>query len=372
MRVKHLFLRDFRNVEALDLGLDDDLVVFHGDNGQGKTGLLEALYLLANLRSFRRSKRNEMIRWNQPTAHVAARVEADDTARRFEVELHRDHREVRLDGKDMSSFVRYFSGIRAVAFTPEDPAMVRGGPQGRRGFLDRGVFLARPDHLGLIRELGRLVSQKNALLRARGDRTASAAQLAVWNERLAEVGAEVMARRNTFAVALAEHLEGVHRALTDDEQPFEASYRACCPPGDVEALRALLEGQMDAELDRGQTLVGPHREDLSLRLAGKDLRTYGSQGQVRTAALTLKLALLATTASRVGSPPMFLLDDLGSELDPSRNERLLAWVVKEGCQVFVATTALAHVPVEPSRYRALHVVEGRVVEDRADGGAGGG
>ena len=365
MRVQHLVLRDFRNVEALELPLDDDLVVFHGDNGQGKSGLLEALYLLANLRSFRRSKRNEMIRFGQPIARVAARVEADGVARKFEVDLHRDHREVRLDGKDLSSFVRYFSGIRAVAFTPEDPVMVRGGPSGRRAFLDRGVFLARPDHLGLIRELGRLVSQKNALLRARGDRIAAEAQLAVWNERLAEVGA----RRQAFADSLGEHLERVHRSLTDAEEPFEAGYRACSPPGDVEALRALLEAQVGAELDRGQTLVGPHREDLTLRLAGKDLRTYGSQGQVRTAALTLKLALLAATTSRVGSPPMFLLDDLGSELDPSRNERLLAWVTAEGCQVFVATTSLTHVPVDSGRYRALRVEEGQVVEDRADDGA---
>ena len=369
MRVQHLILRDFRNVEALQLPLGDDLIVFHGGNGQGKTSLLEALYFLANLKSFRKSRRREMIRWGEPTAQLGARVVADGVERRFEVEMHRDGREVRLDGKDIRSFVSYFSGIRAVAFTPEDPAMVRGSPGGRRAFLDRGVFLARPDHLGLVRELGRLVSQKNALLRGQGDRVLRGAQLQVWNERLAAVGAEVIARRSAFVEAISGHLPEVHEALTGDSSPLQIGYRACSPPGDVDALRELLERSADAELDRGQTLVGPHREDLSLKLEGKDLRTFGSQGQVRTAALTLKLALLASTASRVGSPPMFLLDDLGSELDPSRNERLLARLGAEGGQVFVATTSLVHVPLPEERYRAIEVDSGSTAEDRDEAGA---
>lgn len=368
MRIQHLVLRDFRNVEALELSLGDDLIVFHGGNGQGKTSLLEALYLLANLRSFRRSRRNEMIRWGQPSAQIRARVEAEGAERRFEVRLNRDGREVRLDGKDIRSFVSYFSGIRAVAFTPEDPAMVRGGPGARRAFLDRGVFLARPDHLGYARELARLVSQKNALLRTRHDRALRESQLQAWNERLATVGAEVTARRAAFVEALTSHLDEVHRSLTGDGSALEVGYRPCSPPGDREALLALLERQADAELDRGQTLVGPHREDLSLRLEGRDLRTFGSQGQVRTAALTLKLALLASTTTRVGSPPMFLLDDLGSELDPERNERLLARLAAEGGQVFVATTTLAHIPMKPGRYRAIAVDSGGVMEVGAEPG----
>lgn len=369
MHVQHLVLHEFRNVEALELPLGDDLVVFHGGNGHGKTSLLEALYLLANLKSFRKARRREMIRWGQPLARVGARVEADGVERRFEVELHRDHREVRLDGKDIRSFVSYFSGIRAVAFTPEDPAMIRGGPGGRRAFLDRGVFLARPDHLGLVRELGRLVSQKNALLRSHADRALREAQLQAWNERLATVGAEVIARREAFVEALSDHLPEVHESLTGDDIQLEVGYRACSAPGDTDALRELLERSADAELERGQTLVGPHREDLSLRLKGKDLRTFGSQGQVRTAALTLKLALLASTASRVGSPPMFLLDDLGSELDPDRNERLLARLGAEGGQVFVATTSLVHVPLPQDRYTAIPVTSGEVTGYRAEPGA---
>ncbi len=357
MRVQQLRITDFRNLEAVDLELDADVAVLFGDNGQGKTNLLEAIYLLANLKSFRNARRTDLVRWGCKHASVTAEVAAREIVRHFEVRLEGSTRRVRVDGKDPRSLVSYFRGIRAIAFTPEDPSMVRGGPAGRRAFLDRGVFLVRTDHLDLVRQYARLLDQKSALLRAPG---ADRAQIELWNEQLAQVGAEIVARRASFVQGLQPHLDGVHAALVPGDSALSVSYRACCDPGDVEGLAAKLDQKLDQELDRGQTLVGPHREDLLVRLDDRDLRAFGSQGQVRSAALSLKLALLGLATQETDDPPLFLLDDLGSELDPGRNARLLDLLAGHGSQLLVATTTLDHVPLPRDSYPAHRVEAGAV------------
>ena len=359
MRIEQLALRDFRNIEQLDLELDNDLVVFHGDNGQGKTNLLEAIYYLANLKSFRRARRGELIRFGCERSQVKARVLSGSWTRRCEAVLDRQGRSVRVDGAEQRSLTAYFDGIRAVAFTPEDPATVRGSPGGRRAFLDRGAFLLRPQHLDLVRELGRVVMQKNALLR-KSNEELGGDQLRIWNERLADVGAQVSQRRAEFIEELRGHLADVHTGLTGSTQTLDIEYRAGCQPGDREALAELLASKESQEWQRRQSLVGPHREDLTLHLGGRDLRTYGSQGQVRSAALALKLALLSAVSGAAGDPPLFVLDDLGSELDPSRNQRLLERLRDEGGQVFVATTSLHHVPLPDGSFTAHRVHQGTV------------
>jgi len=359
LRVDRLSVRDFRNLATVDLDLAGDLIVFHGDNGQGKTNLLEAIYLLANLKSFRNARRKDMVRWDASTAAVVADVVSGDVRRHFEVRLDRQQRRARIDGKDPRSLLTYFRGIRAIAFTPEDPAMVRGGPLRRRAFMDRGIFLSRPDHLDLVRQYARLVDQKTALLRGMGTRS-DPEQVSVWNERMAELGAEIVLRRTRFLEELESHLDTVHRLLNTDGSTISTSYRSCCEAGDAEDLLQRLEGRLQQEQERGQCLVGPQREDLVLRLDDRDLRTFGSQGQVRSAALVLKLSLMSLVSRGSDDPPMFLLDDLGSELDPARNRRLLELLRDLGGQVLVATTSMRHVPLEPSEFLAVRVEEGRV------------
>jgi len=359
LRVSHLSLKDYRNLAAVDVDLGGDLAVFHGDNGQGKTNLLESVYLLANLKSFRNARRKDMIGWGAPAAAVVADVISGDVRRHFEVRLDRQQRNARIDGKDPRSLVSYFQGIRAIAFTPEDPAMVRGGPSGRRAFMDRGIFLSRPDHLDLIRQYSRLVEQKNALLRGLHS-SGDAAQVSIWNERMAQIGASITERRARFVEDLGPHLDTVHRQLAADDSVISIAYRCCCEPGDADDLLERMESRRDLERDRGQCLVGPHREEMVMRLDDRDLRTFGSQGQVRSAALSLKLALMSRVCGQSDDPPLFLLDDLGSELDPARNARLLDLLRDLGGQVLVATTSLHHIPLDASEFQSFHVVEGRV------------
>ncbi len=359
MRIDRLRAHHFRNLEELQLALGGGLTVFHGANGQGKTNLLEALYYLANLKSFRGARRGELIRFEQPTAVLEAEVARGELRRHFRVELDRQRRVLSVDGKDPRSLSGYFQGIRAVAFTPGDPAMIRGAPTARRAFLDRGVFLQRPDHLDLVREVGRMLAQRNALLRS-VPRDRGGAQLEVYNQQLVAAGAELSARRAALVEDLGEPLAERHRQLAEGRGTLTIQLRSDTPPGDPAALAARLAERADAEWERRQSLSGPQRDDLVVELDGHPLRTFGSQGQVRTAALALKLALMALVTRVAGDPPVFLLDDLGSELDPERNRRLLDALLAEGGQVFVATTSLSHVPLPRDRYAAHEVVAGEV------------
>ncbi len=362
MRVDHLRCHDFRNLASVDLCLHGDVAVFHGANGQGKTNLLEAVYLLANLKSFRNARRGELVRWGEERARLTASATAAGIRREFDVRLDRHGRRARVDGKDLRSLASYFDGIRAIAFTPEDPVMVRGGPAGRRAFMDRGVFLLRADHLDLVRRYGKLLDHKNAMLR-RSDRAAGAPQVAVYDQQLAQVGASIVQRRDEFIRRLRPSLQQVHAQLADDGADVDVVYRHCCDPGDAEDLLARIEARSSQEWDRSQALVGPHREELVLRLGERNLRTFGSQGQVRTAALSLKLSLLSLVSQTVSDPPLFLLDDLGSELDPQRNDRLLELLCARGGQILVATTTLRHVPLSAGDYQSFRVEGGAVHPD---------
>jgi len=359
VQIEQLSLRNFRNLADVELSFCGGLFAFHGDNGQGKTNLLEALYYLANLKSFRGARRTELIRFEVDEARLEARVARGELRRRFRVELDRTRRKLEVDGKDPRSLTSYFQGIRAIAFTPGDPAMIRGAPTGRRAFLDRGVFLQRPDHLELVREVARLLAQKNALLR-RVSRDEGGVQLQVFNERLALAAARLSRRRAALADAVTEPLQQRHAQLAEDGGSLTVQYRSDAAAGDVEAWAARLAEREGAEWERGQSLVGPQRDDLLVELDGHNLRTYGSQGQVRTAALPMKLALLALASSSAGDPPVFLLDDLGSELDPTRNRRLLEGLLAEGGQVFVATTSLRHVPLADGDYAAFQIESGEI------------
>lgn len=364
MRIDELRAQNFRNLADLHLSFGDGLFVFHGDNGQGKTNLLEALYFLANLKSFRGARRGELIHFEQPTAVLEAHVARGELRRHFHIELDRTRRVLAVDGKDPRSLAGYFQGIRAVAFTPGDPAMIRGAPTARRAFLDRGVFLQRPDHLDLVREVGKLLAHRNALLRG-VPRQQGEPQLQVFDEQLIRAGSELSARRAALVDALTEPLAERHAQLARSPGMLSIQLRCDTPPGDRAALAARLAERTAAEWERRQSLVGPQHDDLVVELDGHPLRTFGSQGQVRTAALALKLGLMALVSRAAGDPPVFLLDDLGSELDPQRNHRLLDTLLGEGGQVFVATTSLDHVPLDRDRYTAFRIAAGVVESDPA-------
>lgn len=338
MKLLRLGVRDWRNLPELDVDTDADFVVFWGDNAQGKTNLIEAVYALATLKSFRTRKNRELVRWGAETAHVQGRIHDGHVERDLRLDVTAKGRSAKVDGKPPRVLREYFDGIRAVLFAPEDVAIVRGAPELRRSFVDRAAFTASATFLEVAQLHRRLLDQKAALLRRF---PADRVQLSLFDEQLAHAGAHLVVRRRRIVGELAERFAELHGRISGHGE-VAMRYRSCLPAGDeagplAEAYLALLEQSRDGDIERGASRVGPQRDDLVLSLDDKSARNFASQGQARSVVLALKLAELLAARER-GARPLFLLDDLSSELDRLRRGRLVELLSDLDLQCFVTTT----------------------------------
>ncbi|TNE84981.1 MAG: DNA replication and repair protein RecF [Deltaproteobacteria bacterium] len=359
MRAVRLATEGFRNLEPFELATDAQFVVFHGDNAQGKTNALEAVYWAATLKPLRGKKLKELVGWEASSAHVALDVVHEGLLRRYRVD-YEGERQIRVDGKTPRELSDYFTGVRAIAFAPSDAAIVDGEPSIRRAWVDRATFTRQPAYLGLVRAYRRALGHKAAALKGPTD----PALLDVYDLQLAELGAKVAERRAVLLDDLGPHVREVHRTIAGRKEELGLRMRTKAL-GDSHEVRknALLEAMSESrELDqrRGFTLVGPHTDELVISLDGKALRTFGSRGQVRSLVLSLKLAeLLAAKAA--GVTPLFLLDDVSSELDRARTARLVQVLAELGAQVWASTTAPEHIEGLPvGDTVAVRVEKGRL------------
>ena len=355
MRLKTLAARDFRNLELVQLDTDSRFVMFHGPNAQGKTNLLEAVYALATLKSFRARRNQELVRWGADCAEVLGKVDDGTQIRDFRLLIDGKGRRGEVDGKPPAQLARYFEGIRAVLFRPEDIGIVRNGPERRRRFVDRAAFTAASTFLELAQTFRRLLSQKAALLRqARVDPL----QLSVFDEQLARAGARIVERRLRIVEELRKPFATLHERISGLGEA-SLSYRTALDRERLaESYLELMEHHRADEIRRGMNLVGPQRDDLVVKLDGRPARPYASQGQTRSLVLALKLGELLAARSR-GARPIFLLDDLSSELDRFRTGRLVELLEDLDLQVVVTTTdpSVLH---GASEVRAFEVGAGEV------------
>lgn len=360
MRLTRLGIRDFRNLGEVALDLDAPFVVFHGDNGQGKTNLLEAIYLLATMKSFRARRNGELVAWGASESWISGSICADETTREFRLHVSPSKKSARIDGKSPSSLPEYFRGIRGVLFAPEHVDIVRGEPGHRRRFIDRAVFTTYPAFVDTARKFQRLLSQKAALLKSDSvDRN----QLEILEDQLVQAGVNVAQYRQQMVEKLQEPFVRHHGEIAGSSNA-ELHYQSALGEGSredmLEKYQALLEQHRSDELRRQLNLVGPQRDDLSVRVDSKPARSFGSQGQVRSIVLALKLAELQV-AREQGGRPLFLLDDLSSELDADRRERLVQLLGELDVQCFVSTTdAGLLMNAIPAASRLFRVVSGTV------------
>lgn len=356
-------MADWRNREAALLETDVRLIVLHGDNGAGKTNLLEAVNVLATLRSFRDARPGRWVREGRSGALLEGRVRGPAGERVLCWRQRDGERELEIDGGPASLRV-WFETLSAILFSPETVAVVRGEPEARRRLLDRAVFTARPAYLDLVRDYRRVVMQKGALLR--GGR-ASASELDIWDERLIELGAAVTLRRHELVEELREPFQQAVELISGGDR---VSLRLRGEGGEAEGpeavaarLREALIRARPEELRSGSVLVGPHRHDLEIGVNGRPARRFASQGQARTLALALKLGELEA-ARRRGQTPLFLLDDLTSELDRGRRERLVEHLLGLDNQIWITTTDRAYLGELPAGWaRVFRVSAERVVAE---------
>lgn len=341
----------FRNLEPFELRTDARFVVLHGKNAQGKTNALEAIYLLATLKPLRARRSADLVRWGTESATVVGDAEHDGLTRRHRVELGA-RRKVELDGKT-AELETYFAGIRAIAFTPQDAAVVTGEPARRRAWIDRAAFTASPAHLDVVRTWRRVLDQKAAALRA-GDPDPGV--LDALDDRFAAESARLVTRRLRVLKELAPHAVALHGDIAAQAGRLTLRYRSAVsgdtPEARQGALREELARSRRREIERRAPLVGPQSDDVEFAIDGRSARSFGSQGQVRSTVLALKLAEMVAARQR-GEVPLFLIDDVGSELDRDRKRRLVGVLHDLGAQVFATTTDpehLADLPVAETRF----------------------
>ncbi|MEO6941417.1 MAG: DNA replication/repair protein RecF [Terrimesophilobacter sp.] len=366
MIVSRLSLTDFRNYRSADLELASGPNLFVGSNGQGKTNLVESLGYLGTLGSHRVSSEQAMIRQGADAAIIRARVNHEDKELLLEVQLNRvgaNRAQLNRNQIKVRELPRYFS---TVLFAPEDLALVRGEPSVRRRFLDELLVLRTPRFAGVMSDYDRVLRQRNTLLksaRASGVRGGALSTLDVWDERLVSLGAELIHARGKLVAELQPRVTEAYVSVAGDDHHAMLASRLSILAGDPDAetdeqdirtvmdaseasarFRETLDRLRRSELDRGITLVGPHRDDLVLALNGMPARGYASHGESWSFALALKLASaeLLRAESRVGDP-VLILDDVFAELDESRRERLGA-AVDHFEQVLITAAVFGDVP----------------------------
>jgi DNA replication and repair protein RecF len=369
MHVTSLSLRDFRNYERLDLKLEPGMTLFYGPNAAGKTSILEALFYLATTRSPRAGTARELVRWEAqgdigvpPFARLLCEVRRNDGPVRLEVIVQRRTDEdgqlvgastttVRVDRKAVRA-LDLVGNLRVVLFTPADLTLVTGAPSERRRYLD--VTLSQLDgrYVRTLSHYNKVVQQRNSLLRSwrEGRRPLRAVndELGFWNRELALSGSYVLRERLRAVAELNTLIARIFCEITTGEHPLVATYQSTIPNINAamsdrligEAFEAHLERMRDDEIGRGQTLVGPHRDDLLLTVNTVSMGTFGSRGQQRAVTLALKLGEAELMRQRTGDAPVLLLDDLLSELDAERRLHLLQVIMRPDQQTLLTATGL--------------------------------
>ncbi len=340
MIVKSLALSDFRNYELQELSFHSGINIFFGDNAQGKTNILEGIYLCMTNKSYRGSRDKEMIRFGKEEAHL--RLESEKKSIPYRVDMHLKKSKTKgiaINGVPIRRSSELIGLLNVVFFSPEDLQVIKNGPGERRRFLDMELCQLDKVYLHLLTNYNKCLAQRNVLLKE-SDLSGASAMLDVWDAQLIQYGKKIVSLREAFIDELAPIIEQIYHSLTGGRETLLISYE---PNVSVDRFeKALLENRQ-RELRQRTTLTGPHRDDIRFRVKSvsgeeTDIRTFGSQGQQRSAALALKLAEIEIVKRRTKDTPVLLLDDVLSELDSNRQNYLLESI--HDIQTFITCTGL--------------------------------
>ncbi|WP_073149290.1 DNA replication/repair protein RecF [Paramaledivibacter caminithermalis] len=346
MFINKLKLINFRNYSSLDIMLNDKLNIFIGNNAQGKTNIIESIYLTGFGKSFRTNKDKELIKTSNDMAYV--KIQGKKRYSEFSIELrlwNNKNKEIKTNGISLTKLSELLGNISLVIFSPEDLRLIKGGPSERRRFIDREISHINKKYYYNIMSYNKVLFQRNNLLKNISYNRKLLNTIDIWNEKLIEYGCEVILKRIEFINRLNVLSRLMHRKITEGRENLEVKYLSNIKVNNkatydeiYESFKTKLQAKIENDIKRGFTTIGPHKDDLGIYIDDADIRIFGSQGQQRTAALSLKLSEIEIIKGEIGEYPILLLDDVMSELDINRQKFLIKSL--KNVQTFITITEI--------------------------------
>lgn len=361
MYITSLELSNFRNYHQLHLNFADGINLFYGDNAQGKTNILESVFVCGTTKSHKGSKDKDMIRLGEEESHIRMRISKDGILHQIDMHLKKNKAKgIAIDGIPIKRSGELFGFLPVIFFSPEDLSVIKNGPSERRRFMDIELCQMDKVYFYHLAEYNRVLQQRNQLMKQLGQKKDSLLDTVdSWNQLLVQHGQVLIETRKQFVRELNDLFLEMHKRLTGGREQVCISY---APAVEAEDLEQKLKESLERDIILKSTSVGPHRDDIIFWEGEKDLRKFGSQGQQRTAALSLKLSEISLMKEKVKSNPVLLLDDVFSELDRSRQQFLLESL--KDVQTFITCTGLEEfVKQQMNAKKTFRVVSGVVQEE---------
>lgn len=354
MYIEKIRLQNFRNYENLEIDLNKNINIIYGENAQGKTNIIESIFLCAFGKSFRTSKEKEMIKFNKEKSLVEAFYQKKDRDGKIKIELG-NKKQISLNGIKIKKLSELLGNINIVIFTPEDINILRDGPVKRRRFLDMMIGQLRPNYVYNLNMYTKTIEQRNNYLRQIKEENKPEEMLEIWDEKLAEYGEKVYIYRKEFIEKIYNKINEIHGNITDNKETLKIEFISNCD--NKEKYLKLLKERRKLDIIKGFTTKGIHRDDFVIYINGKEVNIYGSQGQNRTVVLSLKIAELNVIYEEIGEYPILLLDDFMSELDEVRRKNFLNNI--KNTQVIL--TGTDKIELSDVEYSIFNVKEGKII-----------
>ena len=354
MYIEKIKLNNFRNYEQLELDLNKDINIIYGNNAQGKTNIIEAIFLSSFGKSFRTSKEKEMIRFNEQSCLVEIFYQKKDRDGKVKIEIG-NKKQISLNGIKLKKLSELLGNINIVIFTPDDINILKDGPASRRRFLDMMIGQLRPNYVYNLNMYLKTIEQRNNYLRQIREENKPEEMLEIWDENLAEYGEKIYIYRNEFINKILNKINNIHKNITDAKEEIRIEYLSNCD--NKENYLKLLKERRKLDIIKGYTTKGIHRDDFVIYINDKEVSTYGSQGQNRTAVLSLKLSELQVVYDEIGEYPILLLDDFMSELDEVRRKNFLNNI--KNTQVIL--TGTDKIELSDVEYSIFNIKEGKII-----------
>jgi len=354
MYINKIKLTNFRNYDEQEIELGKNINIFYGDNAQGKTNIIEAIFLCSIGKSFRTNKESELIKFNKDISSIYIEFEKSDRDGKIKIDIN-NKKNIYINGIKVKKLSELLGKINTVIFTPDDINILKEGPQKRRRFLDIMVGQLRPNYIHILNMYNKTIEQRNNYLKQIKEFNKSEEMLEIWDEKLAEYGEKIYLYRNEFIEKIKNKINKIHKKITNENEEIKIEYISNC--SNREEYLKLLKERRKLDIIKGFTTKGIHRDDFNIYINEQLVNVYGSQGQNRTAVLSLKISELQVIYDEIGEYPILLLDDFMSELDEKRRKNFLENI--KDTQVIITCTDKINIP--NLDYKIHNVKKGEII-----------